>query len=118
MKIAEVIASSYIDDEVTRATPSTALMQQIAAAFTPSGRVKAHWDSPGFDGEHEPEPRAVGPVASTAVLTSAARASEVQPVDNMNTMSRSGLVHPGETFQNARAVASNSALGSRDSRWR
>jgi len=110
MKIAEVVGS-YLDDEMARATPNAAVMQKIAAAFTPSGRVKAHWDAPGFGGEQEPEPRPVRPVTSTAVLPSVARASEVQSVDNMNAVPRSGLVHP-----DAQAVASNSALGSRDSR--
>lgn len=117
MKIAEVVGS-YLHDELTRGTPSAAVMQQIAAAFTPSGRVKAQWDAPGFAGEQEPEPRRVKPVTSTAVVPSSAMAGEVQPVDNMNAVPRSGLVHPGDAFQRARTVAPNSALRSGGNRWR
>src|SRR5690348_13249298 len=90
MKIAEIVGS-YIDDELARIAPSAALMQHIAAAFTPSGKVKAHWDAAGFGGEVEssPVPRQVRTTPHDDAIPSGAvaglaSAGEVQPVDKMH----------------------------------
>lgn len=109
MRIAEIVGS-YLNDEFVHVAPNNALMQQIATAFTPSGQVKAHWDAPGFGGEQEPEP--VRMVPSSVVVPTSASAGEAQAVP------KSRLLPTGGSFQTARAVGPDSALGSRDSRWR
>jgi hypothetical protein len=98
MKIAEVVGSG-LDNGFTNAR-SAALMQKIAAAFTPSGQVKAHWDAAGLGGQQAArETRAVRStdIAPSSPVDGLASTGGVQPVHDMNVEPRSGMKEPFET---------------------
>ena len=81
MKIAEVVGSD-LNDGLTTA-PSAALMHKIAAAFTVSGQVKAHWDAAGLGGQQN--------LSAGKTPVSAVRSTDVAPSGPVV-----GLVSPGQ----------------------
>ena len=118
MKIAEVVRSD-LDNGFTTA-PSAALMQKIAAAFTPSGQVKAHWDAAGPGGQQnlsagETPVSAVRStdVAPSGLVAGLASPGEVPPVHDLNVEPRPGMGRFGDRLQ-TRAVLRGSVRRSTD----
>jgi hypothetical protein len=68
MKIVEVLGF-YLDQGLERTTPSAGLMQRVAAAFTPSGKVKGHWDVQGGGVNPTGELHHVSPIADQNELS-------------------------------------------------
>lgn len=125
MRIVEIVGP-HLDDGFVSVAPSSALMQRLAAAFTPTGQVKAHWNAATLGGEQDdpqPDPNPVRTVPGMTVVPSGsvagpASAEVVQPVDNTHVEPRSGLARSGDGFKSARTVVPGSALRSPGEWWR